>query len=148
MNNQKENNKNNFNYRYNQLLKDFQDNKKKILINKNKINNIKNNVNSSINENYNSNNLYNSINSINKVNEKTLYKGKNSKSEKKLRTYYLNSCEKNNQNYFDKLHNDKVLYDKKQNKKTKEYYSENYTFEPKISSGSQILMSNRNESND
>ncbi len=148
MNNQKENNKNNFNYRYNQLLKDFQDNKKKILINKNKINNIKNNVNSSINDNYNSNNLYNSINSINKVNEKTLYKGKNSKSEKKLRTYYLNSCEKYNQNYFDKLHNDKVLYDKKQNKKTKEYYSKNYTFEPKISRGSQILMSNRNESNE
>ena len=147
MNMKKDNNKNNFNYRYNQLLKDFQENKKKILSAKNNNNKKKNIINKSI-DNNNFKNLYNSINSVNKVNEETLYKGKNSKSEKKLKNYYLNSCEKNNQNYFDKLHNDKVLYDIKKNNKTKEYYSKNFTFEPKISKGSQILMSKRNESND
>ena len=148
MNIKKENNQNNFNNRYNNLLKDFQENKKKIIMNKNNYNKNKNIVNKSINDNYYFNNLYNSINSLNKVNEKTLYNGKNSKSEKKLRNFYLNSCEKNNNNYFDKLYNDKIVYDIKQDKKTKEYYSKNFTFEPKISKGSQILMSNRNESND
>ena len=127
-NNNKNNNESNYNnnkYK-NNLLKDYQ---KQIITNKNK-----SQTNRSTVENDN--------NSFNKRNERTLIKGKISKSAKKLREYNLEY----KINYFEKLHNDKKKYEKKQNEKTEEYYNKNYTFEPKISKGSKILMSNRNES--
>ncbi len=127
-NNNKNNNESNYNnnkYR-NNLLKDYQ---KQIITNKNK-----SQTNRSTVENNN--------NSFNKRNERTLVKGKISKSAKKLREYNFEY----KINYFEKLHNDKKKYEKKQNEKTEEYYNKNYTFEPKISKGSKILMSNRNES--
>ena len=172
VNKNKKINENNFNSNENEnyLKLKLENNNKKIeyktIINSNR--NSKNKLN--IFKDFNIKNNKNKINSFRKNNLKSLknenFSSKKIKKNENLKTSLnssINSSEKNNNNknikifhtlenkkneFLNRLYNKEKISKIKQKKLVKEYFSEYYPFTPKISNGSKILTSQRNESSE